>query len=166
MTNGTGAPGAKLSRARQSKLVPTTGLLKIGQVAKECGVSTRTLRYYEELGLVAPVDATDGGFRLYDPSVIERVARIVRLKDVVHLSLDEIRGTLEDEDRVRALWERHQTEPDPRTHEQVIAEHLAALERLRELVLGKRTQLDAVLSELDEKEQRARARRAALAGTP
>ena len=76
--------------------------LKIGEVARRCGVSTRTLRYYEEVGLIAPVDSTEGGFRLYDSAVIDRVERIVRFKDVVHLSLDEIRRTLDDEDRVIA----------------------------------------------------------------
>ncbi|MCB0997048.1 MAG: MerR family transcriptional regulator [Acidimicrobiales bacterium] len=138
--------------------------LKIGEVARRCGVSTRTLRYYEEVGLIAPVDSTEGGFRLYDSAVIDRVERIVRFKDVVHLSLDEIRRTLDDEDRVRELWELHQVEPDAETHDAVIAEHLAALRRLHDLVAGKRAQLDEVLAEITDKQQRAELRRQSLAG--
>lgn len=135
-------------------------LLRIGEVARRCGVSTRTLRYYEEMDLLRPVTTTDGGFRLYDESAVERVERILRLRDSLHFTLEEIRTTLDADDRVRAM--RSTAGSDPAERIAVIDEYLAALDRQQELVLAKRAQLDAVLDELDEKARRAEARKADL----
>lgn len=139
---------------------PGTRLLRIGEVARRCGVSTRTLRWYEETGLLQPVSSTEGGFRLYDDTVVDRVQRILRLRDSVHFSLEEIRDTLDADDRVRALW--NTAGGDPAERIPVVDEYLAALDRQQELVLAKRAQLDAVLDELDEKARRAEHRRAEL----
>jgi len=137
-------------------------LLRIGEVARRCGVSTRTLRWYEETGLLQPVSSTEGGFRLYDETVVDRVHRILRLRDSVHFTLEEIRDTLDADDRVRALWSTAGGDPAERIA--VIDEYLAALDRQQELVLAKRAQLDAVLDELDEKARRGEQRRAELLG--
>jgi DNA-binding transcriptional MerR regulator len=139
---------------------PTARLLRIGEVARRCGVSTRTLRWYEETGLLQPVSSTEGGFRLYDESVVDRVQRILRLRDSVHFTLEEIRDTLDADDRVRALW--NTAGGDPAERIDVVDQYLAALDRQQELVLAKRAQLDAVLDELDEKARRAEVRRAEL----
>ena len=56
------------------------GLSQIGGVAERLGVSTRTIKYYEELGLVSPENRSPGGFRLYNASDVERLQRILRLK--------------------------------------------------------------------------------------
>jgi DNA-binding transcriptional MerR regulator len=55
-------------------------LSQIGEVADRLGVSPRTIKYYEELGLVAPEERSPGGFRLYGHSDLERLERILRLK--------------------------------------------------------------------------------------
>jgi MerR family transcriptional regulator, repressor of the yfmOP operon len=135
-------------------------LLRIGEVARRCGVSTRTLRWYEEMELLRPAATTEGGFRLYDPSVVERVERILRLRDGVHFTLEEIRDTLDADDRVRALWGSAGVDPAERVA--AIDAYLVSLDRQQELVLAKRAQLDAVLDELDQKARRAEARRAEL----
>ncbi len=67
--------------------------LKIGDVAKQTGITLRTLRYYEELELIEPVNRTKGNFRLYHPNVIQRVQFINSLKKL-DFSLEEIRGVL------------------------------------------------------------------------
>lgn len=55
-------------------------LSQIGEVAERLGVSPRTIKYYEELGLVAPEERSPGGFRLYGASDVERLERVLRLK--------------------------------------------------------------------------------------
>lgn len=55
-------------------------LYKIGQASKKARVTLRTIRYYEELGLIEPVVRTKGGFRLYTAESIERLRLIQALK--------------------------------------------------------------------------------------
>ena len=69
-------------------------LLQIGDVAERVGLSLRTVRYYEELGLVSPSARTDGGFRLYAERDIQRLLALKRMKGL-GLSLEEM-GELAD----------------------------------------------------------------------
>ena len=55
-------------------------LLKIGEVAEQVGLSLRTIRFYEEEGLVVPDSRTEGGFRLYSPAAVHRLELIKRMK--------------------------------------------------------------------------------------
>lgn len=66
-----------------------TVLLKIGEVASNSGVPIKTIRYYEQLGLLKTAKRTDGQFRLFEPGVISRLAFIKRLQSL-GLSLQEI----------------------------------------------------------------------------
>lgn len=59
---------------------PRTGLLQIGQVAERTGLSLRTIRFYEEHGLVRPTSRSDGGFRLYSDDDVARLEVIKRMK--------------------------------------------------------------------------------------
>ncbi|MGY1843972.1 helix-turn-helix domain-containing protein [Modestobacter sp. SYSU DS0875] len=56
------------------------GLVQIGQVAERTGLSLRTIRFYEENGLVVPTARTDGGFRLYSEADVARFEVIKRMK--------------------------------------------------------------------------------------
>ena len=67
----------------------TKGLLQIGEFAKRAGTNLRTLRYYEELGLLVPAARSDGGFRFYREDQLDRMHAIRRLQDL-GLSLKEI----------------------------------------------------------------------------
>jgi MerR family copper efflux transcriptional regulator len=53
---------------------------QIGEVAERVGLSLRTVRYYEEMGLLSPEGRTDGGFRLYTEAHVERLALIKQMK--------------------------------------------------------------------------------------
>ena len=64
-------------------------LLKTGELAKLTGKTERTIRYYEELGLLTPVKRTRGGFRLFEPQQAGRINEISRLQDA-GFSLDKI----------------------------------------------------------------------------
>ena len=95
-------------------------LSQIGGVAERLGVSTRTIKYYEELGLVSPQNRSPGGFRLYNASDIERLERILRLKGM-GFSLAAVREFLSVRDAAKEA-----------TRERVLAEtteHLKARER-------------------------------------
>ena len=61
---------------------------RIGEIADAAGVSTRTLRYYEELGLVSPSGHSPGGARRYSDADLARVLRIRELQDLVGFNLD------------------------------------------------------------------------------
>jgi DNA-binding transcriptional MerR regulator len=65
-------------------------LLQIGEVADRAGLSLRTVRYYEEVGLVVPSARTNGGFRLYAERDLERLLLVKRMKGL-RLSLEEMR---------------------------------------------------------------------------
>ena len=70
------------------------GDMTIGQLARESGVRTDTIRYYETLKLVEPVGRTDSGYRLYDSSSAARVAFIKRAKSL-GFKLSDIQSLLE-----------------------------------------------------------------------
>jgi MerR family copper efflux transcriptional regulator len=73
--------------------------LKIGQVAKQSGLPVKTLRYYEQLGLLAPTVArSPSGYRLFQPSIFNRLAFIKR-SQALGLRLREIRDILEIRDQ-------------------------------------------------------------------
>lgn len=75
-------------------------LVRIGVVAEQIGISERTLRYYEECGLVTPAAYSRGGARLYDDKAIGRVSRIRALQSLMGFNLEEIKDILKAEDQL------------------------------------------------------------------
>ena len=73
---------------------------RIGEVAERLGVSPRTIKYYEEIGLVEPAGHSPGGFRLYGEREMERLERILRMKSIGY-SLAAIRELLAVRDAAR-----------------------------------------------------------------
>ncbi|MGW0774935.1 MerR family transcriptional regulator [Streptomyces sp. NPDC054802] len=73
--------------------------MQIGEVAERTGLSLRTIRHYEEVGLVAPSARSKGGFRLYTEADVERLMVIRRMKPL-DFSLEEMRDLLEITDRL------------------------------------------------------------------
>ena len=88
----------RCSRERRS-----SSLFRIGEAARRAGVTTRTLRYYQEVGLLQPSGATPGGNRLYTDADVERLRRILELRDVMGFDLERIRLFLRSEDRLAEL---------------------------------------------------------------
>ena len=105
---------------------------RIEQVADRLQTTKRTLRYYEEIGLLPPAERTEGGYRLYSDDDIARLERIQRLKDLLGFSLAEIRELLQADDErglVRAAFQ-HETDPA------VKFRHIEEAERLTRQQLG------------------------------
>jgi DNA-binding transcriptional MerR regulator len=69
------------------------GQMQIGEVAERTGLSLRTIRYYEEVGLVVPSARSQGGFRLYTEPDVERLQLIKRMKPL-GFQLEEMRDLL------------------------------------------------------------------------
>lgn len=67
---------------------------QIGEVSERTGLSLRTIRYYEEIGLVTPSARSQGGFRLYTESDIGRLELVKRMKPL-EFSLEEMRELLQ-----------------------------------------------------------------------
>ncbi|THV42439.1 MerR family transcriptional regulator [Glycomyces buryatensis] len=75
--------------------------MQIGEVAERTSLSLRTIRYYEEVGLVVPSERSQGRFRLYTEADVRRLWLIRKLKPL-DLSLDQIRDLLAALDRAGA----------------------------------------------------------------
>jgi DNA-binding transcriptional MerR regulator len=85
----------ELRPASQPRLAPgDEHLAQIGEVADRLGLSLRTLRHWEEVGLVVPTARTEGGFRLYSNDDVERLEIVMRMKPL-GLNLSEVRTLLE-----------------------------------------------------------------------
>jgi DNA-binding transcriptional MerR regulator len=68
--------------------------MRIGEVAERIGLSLRTIRYYEEVGLAVPSARSDGGFRLYAEADVDRLRAIMQMKPL-GFSLEEMRELLD-----------------------------------------------------------------------
>jgi MerR family copper efflux transcriptional regulator len=76
-----------------------SALMQIGEVAERTGLSLRTIRHYEEVGLVVPSARSQGGFRLYTDEDVDRLQMVKRMKPL-DFSLDQMRELLEIIDRL------------------------------------------------------------------
>src|SRR5436190_18494728 len=87
-------------------------LFTIEQVATRTGFTKRTLRYYEEVGLLPPTGRTEGNYRRYSESDIEHLERIKKLRELLGFSLTDIRKLLEAEDERGQIKTAYQHETD------------------------------------------------------
>ncbi|MEV5595323.1 MerR family transcriptional regulator [Streptomyces sp. NPDC052496] len=85
--------------------------MQIGEVAARTGLSLRTIRHYEETGLVTPSARSQGGFRLYTEADVARLMVIRRMKPL-GFTLDQMRDLLEATDRLDAGGELTDAERD------------------------------------------------------
>lgn len=131
---------------------------RIGEVAARCGVSTRTLRYYEELGLLAPSARSVGGARRYSEQDEARVLRIRELQHVMGFDLAGIHAILSSEDRLAQLRAEFQAgDVVPARQEQLVREAIEINGRLRRQVKEKLARTQGFLDQLDAKAKRYRA---------
>jgi DNA-binding transcriptional MerR regulator len=134
----------------------TDGALRIGEVATRAGVSCRTLRYYEELRLLAPSGHSAGGARRYTEEDLSRLLRIRELQEVMGFDLEEIGAILGAEDRLAELRTEWRGGAHPERQEAILAEAIRINDRLRQQVREKRAKLDEVMAELEAKARRYR----------
>jgi DNA-binding transcriptional MerR regulator len=104
--------------------------MKIGDLAERAGTTTRTVRYYEEIGLLGPAERPAGTHRSYTDSDLERLTQILRLKELLGVSLDELRVLVEITDADAARRALHRVRARRGELEALETE---LVERLREL---------------------------------
>lgn len=115
--------------------------MRIGELAAAAGTTTKTLRFYEEQGLLPQAPRTPAGYRDYGPNTASRIAFIHR-GQAAGLTLAQIRQVLEIRDgghapceHVRDLLERRLAELDT---------HIQQLQALRKAISGLRDEAEAV----------------------
>jgi len=110
--------------------------MQIGEVAEQTGLSLRTIRYYEEVGLVTPSARTTGGFRLYSETDVARL-RLVRRMKPLEFSLEEMKDVLSVLDGLEAgdplSEEHHQLVGRLEMYREVTAARVTALKEQLEV---------------------------------
>jgi DNA-binding transcriptional MerR regulator len=138
---------------------------RIGEVAEQVGVTTRTIRYYEELGLLGGASSrTKGAHRVYDEGDVARLRELIRLRDLLGLTLDELVVLAEAEEARAALREQWHGNPTDRERVQIVDQAIELAEQQLALLRTRREKLDEFAAELDEKLRTLRRRRRELKG--
>ncbi len=143
-------------RAADSSVGPSDELTSVGsqperfyrieEVHRRTNLSKRTLRYYEEFGLLAPAQRSDGNYRLYSESDIRTFEHIRAMRDLLGLNLKQIREMVEAEmarERIKAQWK---LDSDPTSR-------LQALDEAEQVARRELTLLEEKLSGLQEMRQ-------------
>ena len=129
--------------------------MRIGELAKAVGTTPRTVRYYEEIGLLAASgERSAGEHREYTEADVERLRELMRLKHILGLSLDELKTVMHGEDaRAQRRREWHET-TDPAERRRILTEGRAHTDTLLELVRRRKTDLESFEAELNERRQK------------
>lgn len=147
----------------------TPAMLRIGEFARRCGTTPRTIRYYEELGLVGrgTLERPSGGHRTYSEADVADLSELIRLRELLGLSLEELGRVIEAED-ARALLraEFHAGVEDPVRRRGILTEALGHLDLQLSLVHRRRAELATLEDDLQQRRERVIARLAETADVP
>jgi DNA-binding transcriptional MerR regulator len=135
--------------------------LRIGELAELTGTTPRTIRYYEEIGLLPEAeDREQGKRRTYTDTDVERLQELVRLRDLLNLSLDEL-GQLVAAEAARAEIRREFRETDAEDvgrRRKLLDEAADLICTQLKLVRGRKQELEKLERELVTRQRRVRAR--------
>lgn len=139
-------------------------VLRIGKLAERTGVTPRTIRYYEEIGLLECGERRKGSHRTYDEADVERVLELTQLRDLLNLSLDELKQIVEAEE-ARAILRRrfHETDSDVERL-RIVEEALPHVETQLELVRRRGRELAQLEEDLVARRKSLLARKRQLGG--
>jgi DNA-binding transcriptional MerR regulator len=134
--------------------------LRIGDVARLAATTPRTIRYYEEIGLLpAASEREPGAHRTYAETDVERLTELLRLKDLLGVSLEELKALVEAEDARAALRREWQGGvEDPVRRQQILDESLGHIGRQLELVRRRRDEIARLEAELVARRRRVQSR--------
>jgi MerR family transcriptional regulator, repressor of the yfmOP operon len=133
--------------------------LRIGEVAVRAGVTPRTIRYYEELGLLGGGERAKGAHRLYSEADVARLSELIRLRDLLGLSLEELVTLAEAEEARAALRDQWYGDPTDEERIAIIDRATELVQQQLDLVRARRRKLDEFAGELEEKLASLRAAR-------
>jgi len=136
-----------------------SGELRIGEVAKLAGTTPRTIRYYEEIGLLpGSRERPARTHRTYAEADVERLTELLRLKDLLGLSLEELKELVEAEGaRAELRREWHSGVEDPVRQRQILEESLTYTARQLDLVRRRRDEIAKLEKELLARRKRVKA---------
>jgi len=132
--------------------------LRIGDVAKLAGTTPRTIRYYEEIGLLPTAGGREpGAHRTYAEADVERLTELLRLRDLLGLSLEELKELVEAENaRAERRREWDAGVDDPARRRQILEASLEHASRQLELVRRRRGEIAKLEEELVARRKRVR----------
>ena len=137
--------------------------LRIGELAELTGTTPRTIRYYEEIGLLPEAGGREQGkHRSYSQADVERVREILRLKELLGLSLDQLSKLLEAETARAEIRREYQQSEDPATRRRLLHESLGHIGTQLELVRGRRSELEELERQLLDKRRQVNKKLAEL----
>ena len=143
-----------------------TRLLRINEVAAETGLTTRAIRYYEEMGLLEPAARSEGDYRLYDASDLDRLQFIRSLRDDAGFSLAQIRQLLEDDAARERNRERFRLTGDPAERRALVLDARERVKHQIEILEAKAARLATMIGEARARLQHIDAHLAELDGGP
>src|ERR1700733_5991597 len=131
--------------------------LRIGEVAELSGTTPRTIRYYEEIGLlVSAPERTQGKHRVYTQADVDRVREIIRLRDLLGLSLEQLSQLLEAESARAHLRDELAHTEDPTERKRILEELETHISGQLELVKTRLSELTDLAAELEGKQRKVR----------
>ncbi|MGI8505976.1 MAG: MerR family transcriptional regulator [Solirubrobacteraceae bacterium] len=129
-------------------------MLRIGELAELTGTTPRTIRYYEEIGLLGGTsDRTQGKHRCYTSADVERVREIVRLRDLLGLSLEQLSQLLEAESARADLRREYRQTESPGQRRRILEQSREHISTQLELVRGRLQELGELAGELEAKQK-------------
>jgi len=137
-------------------------VIRIGEVAERTGVTPRTIRYYEEIGLLDSSERRKGEHRLYEQADVDRLLELTRLRDLLNLSLEELKQLVEAEVARSAIRRRFEATESDSERLQLLDAALPHVDTQLDLVRRRMGELELLEGELFEKRKRILARRREL----
>jgi DNA-binding transcriptional MerR regulator len=139
---------------------------RIGDLAKLTGTTPRTIRYYEEIGLLAAESKrAPGEHRTYGEADLERLRELLALKALLGVSLEELRELIAAESARASLRREWRAGiEDPVRQRQVLEESLGHIDNQLSLLRHRREEIDQMVGELESKKRRVRDRLRSLRG--
>ena len=131
-------------------------------MASELGLTARSIRYYEELGLLKPAARSEGAYRLYDASDVDRLRFIKALRDDAGFSLAEIGQLLDDEAARKRTKDAFLHSADPTERRELVLDSLARADRQVAILQSKLDRLGAMVGDATSRRDRLRRRLANL----
>ena len=125
--------------------------LQIGEVAERTSVTQRTLRFYEEKGLLPSPTRMEGGFRLYSEDDVRRVKHIRRLQNLLGVTLAEIKEMVAAEEVLRELKAQYRPESDISEKKQQLQKAIDIVARQHGIVSQKAEQMSEMKAQLEER---------------
>ncbi|MEA2323288.1 MAG: MerR family transcriptional regulator, repressor of the yfmOP operon [Solirubrobacteraceae bacterium] len=129
--------------------------LRIGEVAERAATTVRTVRYYEEVGLLpGSADRGAGEHRSYTEADVERLREILQLKELLNLSLEQLRDLVDAEEARAALREQYHSATDAAEREELLVEAAVHLDRQLALIRDRRDALYELETRLADRRER------------